>query len=126
MVVVEASHPQDAQHIPLIQSLGDWLCKKLAVEGVLEVFLVGDEYMQKNVLAFPADTSFPRPDLGPQKALGEIYLNPTYIAAHSEALDYMFVHGFLHIIGYDHIEKSDRITMEKEEKRLLRAYTEEQ
>lgn len=86
----------------------------------LEIFIVSDSEVPKNVLAFPADLSFPRPDLA-KPALGEIYLNPTYIAAHGENFEYMLIHGFLHLLGYDHIQKNDRMVMEAQEQKLLRA-----
>lgn len=89
-------------------------------QHALEIFIVGDEQMPKNVLAFPADASFPRPDLK-QPSLGEIYLNPSYITAHGENFEYMLIHGFLHLLGYDHIQKSDRMVMEAQEQKLLRA-----
>lgn len=34
-------------------------------------------------------------------------------------LSYMVVHGFCHLIGYDHIEESDKITMRKKEEEIL-------
>jgi rRNA maturation RNase YbeY len=87
----------------------------------LEIFIVGNDLMPKNVLAFPADTSFPRPDLS-HPSLGEIHLNPIYISEHDENFEYMLVHGFLHLLGYDHMKKNDRIVMEKEERRLLNTF----
>ncbi len=87
----------------------------------LEIFIVGNDLMPKNVLAFPADTAFPRPDLS-HPNLGEIHLNPTYISEHGEDFEFMLVHGFLHLLGYDHMKKSDRIVMEKEERRLLNTF----
>lgn len=95
----------------------------------LEVCLVGDSFMKKNVLAFPAPKNFPRPDRH-GRFLGEIYLNPHYIAKEkleignrkldfSEKLNYMFAHGFLHLLGYDHEVKDDRIKMEARERKLL-------
>ncbi|PIR86704.1 MAG: rRNA maturation RNase YbeY [Candidatus Harrisonbacteria bacterium CG10_big_fil_rev_8_21_14_0_10_49_15] len=104
----------------------------------LEVFLVGDSFMKKNVLSFPAPRDFPRPDLKGAISLGEIYLNPAYIAEESSDLPagrqelgnwkleisaklvYMFIHGFLHLLGYDHDKKDARIEMETREKQLLR------
>ncbi len=88
---------------------------------VLDVFIVGDALMPKNVLAFPAPPSFPRPDLK-QPPLGEIYLNPNYIVGHNEDFEYMLIHGFLHLLGYDHIKKSDRMVMEPKEQALLRRF----
>lgn len=96
----------------------------------LEIYLVTDRELKKNVLAFPAAPNFPRPDL-PQKPLGEIYLNPSRIAREksrfaigdlrfANKLDYLFIHGFLHLVGYDHKRKNDRIAMERKELKLLR------
>lgn len=97
-----------------------WLMKEFKRgDFSLEVFIVGNDLMPKNVLSFPADGSFPRPDLS-EPSLGEIHLNPNYITAHQENFEYMLVHGFLHLLGYDHIKKSDRITMEAEEVRLMK------
>lgn len=34
-------------------------------------------------------------------------------------LSYMLVHGFYHLMGYDHIEESDKIIMRKKEEEIL-------
>ena len=34
-------------------------------------------------------------------------------------LSYMLVHGFYHIIGYDHIEEDDKVKMREKEEKLL-------
>lgn len=34
-------------------------------------------------------------------------------------LSYMVVHGFYHLMGYDHIEEKDKIEMRKKEKNIL-------
>ena len=67
-----------------------------------------------NVLSFMAPKNFPG------NKLGEVYLDPIYIERHREDLNLMLVHGVLHILGYDHEKKSDRIKMEKKEAKLLR------
>lgn len=86
--------------------------------SALEIFLVGDKMMKKNVLAFPAVKGFPRPDLKGKKPLGEIYLNPDYIKTRGEDLYFMLIHGVLHLLGYDHKQKSDRMHMERKEYEL--------
>lgn len=95
------------------------------VNRQVEIYLVSDRFMKKNALAFPAPPGFPRPDIGKKyKYLGEIYLNPDYIKKeHLEfpaKLAYMLIHSFLHLLGYDHKKKNDRIRMEKKEKFLLK------
>lgn len=129
---------------PMIRKVVGFLAKKLKQEkSYLEVYLVGKEFMSKNVLAFPAPKDFPRPDTK-LKPLGEIYLNPDYINKEpfysleiislremsrrdrnsklgiEVKLAYMLIHGFLHLLGYDHKKESDRIRMEKRERELLK------
>ncbi len=87
----------------------------------LEVYLVSDAFMKKNVLSFEASKDFPHPETKKYQPLGEIYLNPKYIQENNEDLTYMLVHGLLHLLGYDHKNKSDRMKMEAEEQRLCRA-----
>ena len=87
----------------------------------LEVFLVDDSFMKKNVLSFESPKDFPHPESKNYQPMGEIYLNPKYIKEHGEDLTLMLVHGLLHLLGYDHKNKSDRMKMEAEEQRLCRA-----
>lgn len=71
-----------------------------------------------NVLAFPAPKDFRLPPKTPN-ALGEIYLAPDYIKKEGADPILLLVHGFLHLLGFDHIKKNDRIKMENLEARLL-------
>lgn len=85
----------------------------------VEVYLVGNKFMEKNVLSFPAPKDFPRPDVKNYETLGEIYLNPIYIENHNEDFTFMLIHGFLHLLGYDHKIKSDAIIMEGKEADIM-------
>lgn len=92
----------------------------------LSVVFTADAFMHKlnmtyrrkdkstNVLAFPiADDS------------GEIYLDIPYIKRESKKydhapevhLDYLFIHGLLHLAGHDHGDE-----MERNERRLMKKY----
>ena len=94
------------------------------------VFLVDNATMKKlnresrsknqvtNVLAFPAPKDFLLPP-GVPKTLGEIYLAPDYIEKKGEDPIFLLVHGFLHLLGFDHKGKSDTMKMQKAEKWLL-------
>ena len=119
--------------VPQLKRLGEVALKKLGVKNVyVEIYLIGSGEMKKlnktyrgkdkatNVLAFESDNSFPHPftRLSP---LGEVYLAPDYIQEKKENLGFMLVHGLLHLLGYDHLEKRDRMKMEKLEKSLCRA-----
>ncbi len=95
----------------------------------LEIYLAGEDKMKElgekagpghhlNVLSFEATKDFSRPDIENYQDLGEIYLNPSYIQKQGENLSYMLVHGLLHLLGYDHKNKSDRMIMEAKEREL--------
>lgn len=98
---------------------GERLLLETGENAVFDISLLGDRFMKKNVLAFPAPIHFPRPDRR-GRFLGEICLNPSYIKAHGENLMLLVIHGFLHLLGYDHVRKSDRIKMEMRERALFR------
>jgi probable rRNA maturation factor len=95
----------------------------------LEVYLVNGPQIRRlnrifrgkdkatNVLAFPSD-GFPGPDTQ-LHFLGEIYLCPNYIRRHGEDTRRLAIHGFLHLLGYTHKKRSDRIKMEDLEDKIL-------
>lgn len=97
----------------------------LSKNGFIEVYLISGERMAMlnakfrkkkkatNVLSFKATANFP------DSYLGEIYLDPFYIKKRDENLELVLIHGILHILGYSHKRKNDRIKMEKREERLL-------
>jgi rRNA maturation RNase YbeY len=120
MIIVSVLDKKSTSYKARALKTARWLMKTLAKGGFsLEIFIVGNDQLPKNVLAYPALLDFPRPDLT-APPLGEIYLNPEYITEHGEDFEYMLIHGFLHLLGYDHITKSDRMKMEKQERTLLR------
>ena len=106
------------------------ILKKEKKQGVdVSVVLVGLQRMQQlnkrhrgkdkatNVLAFP----------GGKEALGEIVLCPSvirkdaleYKISFHKALSWMFVHGLLHLLGYDHESLKDERIMTQKEQRYL-------
>lgn len=119
-VVVESWKKEFQRLKPMIQKTALKLGRFLGIkDGYVEIYLVSGNFMNKNVLAFPFPKNFPSPDMK-QEPLGEIYLNPDYIKKNNENLIYMLIHGFLHLLGYDHKKKSDIIKMEKKEIQLLK------
>lgn len=111
---------------PVLVKKGKQIAALLKIRKPIDVFLVGGEAMRRlnkkyrkkdkstNVLSFVSPLNFPT------DTLGEIYLDPKYIEKKNEDLAFMLLHGVLHILGYDHIRKSDRIIMEKKEKLLMK------
>ncbi len=71
-----------------------------------------------NVLAFPEPKHWPHPEKK-NIGLGEIYLNQGLAKGDINELTKLLIHGLLHLLGYAHKKKSDRIKMEKMEKELL-------
>ena len=62
-----------------------------------------------------------------QDVLGDIVISIERVKEQAEEyghsfereLSYMAVHGFYHLMGYDHIEDSDKIVMRQKEERVL-------
>jgi probable rRNA maturation factor len=73
--------------------------------------------------------SFPTTDIGHKKHLGDIVLAFETIAREARAehkpfahhVAHLAVHGFLHLLGYDHEGDKDALMMEKAERDILRA-----
>lgn len=94
--------------------------------------MVGDGYLRKlqakyykkgrsrraSVLAFPESTDFPRPE-SKKIFLGEIYLNKG-LASDLGRLEFLLIHGLLHLLGYSHDKNRDTLKMEFLEKKLIR------
>ena len=71
-----------------------------------------------NVLSFEAPSGFPNPPKTP-KLLGEIYLCPNVIKERGEDINYLLIHGLLHLLGFDHDKSRARIVMQKLEQKIL-------
>ncbi len=96
----------------------------------LDIFLVPDGEMKKlnrrfrgrnkvtDVLSFPADPPFPRPDLGKRDFIGEIFLAPDFVETEKEDIRFLTVHATLHLLGYTHSARKDSIMMNKLERKI--------
>lgn len=69
-----------------------------------------------NVLSFPIADDFVSEEKG--MCMGEIYISPAFVRQHGQSLGHMVVHGILHLWGFDHETKRDRIEMEQVEKEI--------
>lgn len=95
-----------------------------------DIYLVADGVMRRlnrsfrrkdeptNVLSFKKPVGFPHPENRLQH-LGEIYLAPNHIRRRQEDIRHLAVHGLLHLLGYTHKRKSDKMKMERLERKLL-------
>lgn len=98
---------------------------------LVEIYLISDEEIRRlnrkfrkknkpaNVLSFEEPRNFPHPETG-YRFIGEVYLAPDYINRKKENLIRLALHGVLHLLGFSHWKKRDRIKMEKLEHRLLK------
>ncbi|MCL2689294.1 MAG: rRNA maturation RNase YbeY [Chitinispirillia bacterium] len=66
-------------------------------------------------------------EFGDDDLLGEVYISlqrakvqaRAYGLTYEEELKRLLVHGLLHLMGYDHIKKTERAVMEEREKRYF-------
>src|SRR3990167_3103338 len=99
---------------------------------IIDIFLLKDAEMKRlkkrflprekgpaNVLSFSEPKGWPRPKEEPEK-LGEVYLNTDLTGSKMDKLIPLLLHGVLHLLGYDHKKKNDRIKMEKLEKEIMK------
>jgi probable rRNA maturation factor len=102
-----------------------------AVGGELSVLLVGERQSRAlnaryrgrdhatNVLSFPADAGV---------ILGDLVICPAVLRAEARAQGkqvrahwaHLFIHGLLHLVGYDHERRHDAARMERREISVLR------
>lgn len=101
--------------------------KKLKVSGELEVNIVGDKeikdlnfrYRGKNKPTDVLSFAWQEDRVVKTKNLGQIYICYPQIVRQAKELKIkikeefvrMLTHGFLHIMGYDHVEKKDATIM---------------
>ncbi|PJC65456.1 MAG: rRNA maturation RNase YbeY [Candidatus Colwellbacteria bacterium CG_4_9_14_0_2_um_filter_50_12] len=71
-----------------------------------------------SVLSFATPADFPNPPRTP-KLFGEIYLCPSVIRARGESIDYLLIHGLLHLLGFDHNISRAKIRMQRFEQKIL-------
>lgn len=121
--------------------------EKIEKNVALELVLLGEGKMREinkryggknkitDVLSFPEkeirkqtkkDIAFIQPK-GKEESLGEILICPARVKknakknkkAFEKELAFVFLHGILHLLGYDHIQNKDAKEMEKKEKKII-------
>jgi len=105
---------------------------------LLSLVFVGDEKMQTlnktyrnkdgstDVLSFPYITDYTKP-IQEGSELGEIIISVTKLQEQASEFKHdnlseakiLFIHGLLHILGYDHLTDEDRLKMNKNERKYL-------
>lgn len=129
IVVSLGENKRNLRFEKISQNTAFFLLKALRRSGVyLEIYLAGaskmlalnKKFRGKNKAADVLSFNEPKGFIsGPgQKPLGEVFLNINEFKNHNRAV-FLLIHGILHLLGYDHIKKNDRIKMEAKEKQLL-------
>jgi probable rRNA maturation factor len=113
------------------------LCQQSAPEADLTLVLTGDTQIQKLDRDFmgidsPTDVlSFPASETDPETGrcyLGDIIISITRAKAQAAAaghsleaeLSLLVIHGILHILGYDHARKEEKIRMWNVQAKILK------
>ncbi|PLX26442.1 rRNA maturation RNase YbeY [Candidatus Parcubacteria bacterium] len=117
-----------------------FVLKKLKKKkGSLSVHLIGDHKMKSlnaiyrnkrqttDVLSFAAQEGFPVRDT---EELGDIFISVPqiirqareYKITHKEEMTRMLIHGILHLLGYDHIDKVDAKKMFIVQERFIKQF----
>lgn len=98
----------------------------------VEIYLINGQkmrFLNKKFRGKPKATSVlsfqePRNFIYPKskfKRIGEIYLNAEVLGFRFQVSG-LLIHGLLHLLGYNHQKKNDRIKMERAEQQLLRKF----
>ena len=133
---------KEIKEIETIKSLLDFIINKENLENCMfNIILVDNEYIHKlnreyrnidrptDVISFALEDSKDEVDLG-FRVLGDIYISLdktseqaiTYGHSFLREFAFLTVHGLLHLLGYDHMEKEDEIIMFKKQDELLNEY----
>ena len=127
---------QKKRHLKLekaIKAAAFFILKALHQSAVeLEIYLAGSQRMLafnkkfrgKNKAADVLSFNEPEDFISGYnlRPLGEVFLNINELK-NRERVIFLLIHGILHLLGYDHIKKNDRIKMEQKEAELLKKCT---
>jgi len=120
----------------LLKRIGKYILIQEGVKKEVEVSvaIVGEDEIQKlnriyrkinkptDVLSFEEDSKFIFPS-SKIRQLGEIVICPSQIVGKGQIdLQQVFIHGFLHLLGYDHQTKKDLDIMETKQKKYLTSF----
>jgi probable rRNA maturation factor len=113
----------------IVKKAALFVLKEKKQKGGIEIFLVENNLIKKlnkkfrkknkvtNVLSL-SWKGILRPDLKTKNFLGEIYLAPDFIFSHHEEIEFLTIHGVLHLLGYTHSNQKSSIIMKREENKI--------
>lgn len=135
-------YKEEVKEIPEIRNLIDYAIKYKKLDNLeFNVIFVDNEYIHKlnkdyrgidrptDVITFALEDGA-EVDLNAWRLLGDIYISID--KAKEQAIEYghpflrelafLTVHGFLHLLGYDHMTKEDEKIMFSEQEEILNGY----
>ncbi len=113
------------------------LCLTITLTNPQNIREINKEYRnvdkETDVLSFPMfekeelEEKMKKQDFEHEDVLGDIVISikrveeqaKEYGHSFERELSYMLVHGFYHLMGYDHIEEADKIKMRPKEEKIL-------
>lgn len=113
------------------------LCLTITLTNPENIRKINKEYRnvdrETDVLSFPMfekedlEEKIKKQDFEHEDVLGDIVISikrveeqaKEYGHSFERELSYMLVHGFYHLMGYDHIEEADKIKMRPKEEKIL-------
>lgn len=131
----------ELKEISIVQQLLEFVVKKEKLENcIFNVILVDNEYIHKlnkeyrhidrptDVISFALEDY---QDIAYEfRLLGDIYISLDKVSEQSKEYDHSYlrefafltVHGLLHLLGYDHMEKEEEIIMFQRQEELLNEF----
>ncbi len=124
-VVALARFAADEEGIDPQAELSVLFVDRESMSGLKEKYL--SEEGPTDVLAFPMDVE---PASDEPYLLGDIVICPDVAVPQAdeagwtvtEEIDLLLVHGFLHLLGYDHVRPQDAKAMKHRERRILQEF----
>ena len=142
-VEVFNEYKENVKEIETIKKLIDYAIKYKNLNNIeFNIILVDNEYIHNlnlnyrhidrptDVITFALEDDKIVKNVDDYRVLGDIYISVDKAKEQAEEYGHSFlreicfltIHGFLHLLGYDHMNKEDEIVMFKEQEEILNGF----
>lgn len=142
-VEVFNEYKENVKEIKTIKKLIDYAIKYKNLNNIeFNIILVDNEYIHNlnlnyrqidrptDVITFALEDDKIVKNVDDYRVLGDIYISVDKAKEQAEEYGHSFlreicfltIHGFLHLLGYDHMNKEDEIVMFKEQEEILNGF----
>ncbi|MCF6766876.1 rRNA maturation RNase YbeY [Thiotrichales bacterium 19S11-10] len=143
-IIIDIINENAFKHLPSLDDITNWFQLVLADQEVPTASLsitylsldemqqLNNQYRYKNkptnILSFPFEAPPGLPESATEHFfLGDLVISPDVLQQEADEQNkllthhqtHIYIHGLLHLLGYDHIEKHDQVVMEALEIKLL-------